>query len=165
MGLGISWSSLLFQGVSFIILFVLLSFVAFKPLMKILDERAKRVKDGLEQVEAIKEQSSHAGEEVKKQIEVASQRGTEIIAQATRSGEEIRTKAQELARQDVEAMVERARGAIEAERDEAIGELRKELADITVMATGRIIGESLDKKSHKKIIDKILEETQTLKKG
>jgi len=165
MGLGISWSSLLFQAASFIILFVILFFVAYKPLLKILDERAKRVKDGLEQVEAIKRQSSHAEEEVKKQIEAASQRGVEIIAQATKNGEELRTKAQELARQDAEAVVARAREAIEAERDEAINQLRKELVDITVMAAGRVIGESLDKKSHKKIIEKVLQESQTFKKG
>jgi F-type H+-transporting ATPase subunit b len=165
MGLGISLPSLIFQAVSFILLFALLSLVAYKPLLKMLDERARRVKESLEQAEILKEKSTHAEEEVKKQLQIASQQGMEMVAQATKTSEEIRAKAQELAKQDTETLITRARQAIQVERDEAIGELRKEFADITVMAAGKVIGETLDKESHKKLIDKVLQESQTLKKG
>jgi F-type H+-transporting ATPase subunit b len=165
MGLGISLPSLIFQAVSFILLFALLSLVAYKPLLKMLDERSRRVKESLEQAEILKEKSTHAEEEVKKQLQVASQQGMEMVAQATKTSEEIRAKAQELAKQDTETLITRARQAIQVERDEAIGELRKEFADITVMAAGKVIGETLDKESHKKLIDKVLQESQTLKKG
>ena len=165
MGLGISLPSLIFQLASFIILFVLLSFVAYKPLLKMLDERSKKVKESLEQAEAVKEQSAHAEEEVKKQLQVASQQGMEILAQATKTSDEIRAKAQDLAKQDAEAIIARGRQAIKSERDAAIEELRGEFADITIMAAGKVVGETLDKESHKKLIDKVLEESQTLKKG
>jgi len=165
MGLGISLPSLIFQAVSFILLFALLSLVAYKPLLKMLDERSRRVKESLEQAEILKEKSTHAEEEVKKQLQIASQQGMEMVAQATKTSEEIRAKAQELAKQDTETLITRARQAIQVERDEAIGELRKEFADITVMAAGKVIGETLDKESHKKLIDKVLQESQTLKKG
>ena len=165
MGLGISLPSLIFQAVSFILLFALLSLVAYKPLLKMLDERARRVKESLEQAEILKEKSTHAEEEVKKQLQIASQQGMEMVAQATKTSDEIRAKAQELAKQDAETLITRARQAIQVERDEAIGELRKEFADITVMAAGKVIGETLDKESHKKLIDKVLQESQTLKKG
>jgi F-type H+-transporting ATPase subunit b len=165
MGLGITVPSLIFQLISFILLFVLLSLVAYKPLLKMLDERSKRVKESLEQAEAVKEQSLHAEEEVKKQVQSASQRGMEMIAQATKTSDEIRAKAQELAKKDAEALIVRARQAIKAERDSAIDELRHEFADLTIMAAGKVIGQSLDKESHRELIDKVLKESQTLKKG
>ena len=146
-------------------MFVLLSLVAYKPLLKMLDERNRKVKESLEQAEAVKEQSAHAEDEVKKQVQAAAQRGQEIIAQATKTSDEIRAKAQDLAKQDAEAIIARGRQAVKAERETAIDELRGEFADLTIMAAGKVVGESLDKESHKKLIDKILEESQTLKKG
>jgi F-type H+-transporting ATPase subunit b len=70
-----------------------------------------------------------------------------------------------LAKADAEILIEKARQAIQSERDEAIEDLRHEFADVTIMAAGKVIGESLDKESHKKLIDKVLNENQTLKHG
>ena len=164
-GLGINIPVFLSQLVSFIILFVLLSFFAYKPLLKMLDERSRKIKESLEIAEEVKAQSLHAEVEVKKQLQAASQQGQEVILQATKTSDEIRANAQNLAKKDADALIERARQAVKAERDEAIDELRREFADLTVMAAGKVIGESLDKKSHKELIDKILEENKTLKKG
>jgi len=164
-GLGISFPTLLAQIVNFVILFVLLYLVAYKPIMRMLDERSKKVKDGMEQTEYIKEQAAHAEEEVKKQIETASKDGQEVIARAVRTGEEVRQQAQQEARQDAEALVARARAEIQRERDDAIDELRGEFADLTILAAGKVIDKSLDKEAHRQLIDKTLEESTTLRKG
>ena len=102
------------------ILFGLLYVFGYKPILKMLDERANRIKESLEQAEAVKEQSLHAEEEVKKQLAIASSQGQEIIARANQTSDEIRAKAQELAKKDADAMIERARQAISSERDEAL---------------------------------------------
>jgi F-type H+-transporting ATPase subunit b len=164
-GLGIEWPVLVTQLVSFILLFVILRFVAYKPILKVLDERSKRVKESLEQAEIVKAQSLHAEDEVKKQIQAASKEGQEIIARATQTSEEIRANAQDLAKKDAEDLVEKARQAIKAERESAVDELRQGFAELTVMAAGKVIGQTLDKKSHKELIDKVLKESRTLNKG
>ena len=164
-GLGISLPILITQLVSFILLFIILRFVAYKPLLKMLDERSRKVKESLEQAETVKEQSLHAEEEVKKQLQTASQKGQEIIAQASQTSDDIRAKAQGLAKQDAEELIEKARQEIRSERDGAIDELRQEFADLTIMAASKVIGESLDKESHKKLIDKVLNESRTVNKG
>jgi F-type H+-transporting ATPase subunit b len=164
-GLGINLPVFISQLVSFIILFVLLSLVAYKPLLKMLDERSKKVKESLEQAEAVKAQFVHTENEIKKQIQAASQQGQKIITRASQTSDEIRAKAQDLAKKDAEDIIVKARQAIQAERDEAIDSLRQQFADLTIMAAGKVIGESLDKESHKELIDKVLKESQTLKKG
>jgi F-type H+-transporting ATPase subunit b len=163
--LGINVPVFISQAISFLVLFGLLFFFAYKPILKMLDERANRIKESIEQAEAVKEQSKHAEEEVRKQLQAASQQGQEVIARATKSSDEIRAKAQELARKDAEALIEKARLAIDAERSKAIDELRQEFADLTILAAGKVIGESLDKESHKQLIDKVLSESKTLRKG
>lgn len=164
-GLGINLPVLISQLVNFIILFALLYVVAYKPIMRMLDERSRKIKESMEQTEVIKEQAMHAEQEVKKQIEAASKQGQEVIARAMRTGDEIRQKAQEDAKQDAEALIARARLEIKAERDDAIDQLRREFADLTILAAGKVIDESLDKEAHKQLIEKVLKESTTLKKG
>ncbi len=164
-GLGINLPVLISQLVSFLVLFIILRFVAYKRILKILDDRAQRIKESLEQAEAAKEQSLQAQDEVKKEIQAASKQGQEIIARASQAGDEVRKKAQELAKQDAEALIQRARQEIKAERDEAIDVLRSQFADLTIKAASKVLGESLDEESHKELIDKVLQESQTLNKG
>lgn len=164
-GLGISLPTLVAQIVNFVILFGLLYLVAYKPIMRMLDERARRIKESMEQTEHIREQAARAEEESKKRIEAASREGQELIARAVRTGEEMRQQAQQGARQEAETLIARARTEIERERDEAIGELREEFADLTILAAEKVIERSLDKEAHRQLIAKVLEEASTLKKG
>jgi len=163
--LGINMPVLLAQIINFIILFGLLYLVAYKPIMRMLDERSRKIKESMERTEYIKQQAERAEEEAAKRIEAAAKEGQEAIARALRTGEEIRQGAQQQARQEAEALIARAQAEIQRERDEAIDELRKEFADITIMAAEKVIDRSLDKKAHRQIIDKVLEESKTLKRG
>ncbi|MFC1873777.1 F0F1 ATP synthase subunit B [Chloroflexota bacterium] len=162
--LGVSLPTLLAQIINFAVLFVLLYLVAYKPIMRMLDARSRKVQESLEQIEHIKEQAARAEEEAKRQIEAAGKDGQELIARAARTGEDVRQQAQQEAKKETETLLGRARTEIQRERDEAIGELRKEFADLTILAAGKVIDRSLDKKAHRELIDKVLEEASTLKK-
>ena len=164
-GLGISLPTLLAQIVNFVILFGLLYLVAYKPVMRMLDERSKKVKDSMEQTEYIKEQAARAEVETKRKIEDAGKEGQEVIARAVRTGEEVGQRAQQTAKEDAEALINRARTDIQRERDGAIDELRREFADVTVQAVEKVIDRSLDKEAHRQLIEKALEESTTLGKG
>jgi len=164
-GLGINLPTLLAQIINFAILLGLMYLVAYRPIMRMFDERSRKVKESMEQTEFIKEQAARAEEEAEKRIEAASKDGQELVARAVQTGEEVRQKAQQGARQDAESLIARARVEIQRERDEAIDELRKEFADLTILAAGKVIDRSLDKEAHRQLIAKVLEESPTLKKG
>ena len=164
-GLGITWSTLVAQIINFFILLGLLYLVAYKPIMRMFDERSKKIKESMEQTEFIKEQAAHADEEVKKRLEAAGKEGQELITRAMRTGEEGRQKVHQEARKEAEALIEKARLEIQRERDEVIDELRREFTDLTIEAAGKVIERSLDKEAHRELIDKVLEESPTLKKG
>jgi F-type H+-transporting ATPase subunit b len=163
--LGINIPTLLAQIITFLALFIILRFVAYKPLLRMFDERSRKIRESMDQTELIKEQAARAEEETKQRIEAGIREGQELIDRATRTGEEIRRQAQQKAQAEAEALISRARDEIQRERDEAIGVLRREFADLTIMAAEKVIDRSLDKKAHRDIIDKVLDEAQTLKQG
>jgi len=163
--LGINPATLLAQIINVAVLFGLLYLVAYRPIMRMLDERSRKIKESMEQTEYIKQQAERAEGEAAKRIDAAAKEGQEAIARAVRTGEEVRHETQQQAKQEAEALIARARAEIQRERDEAVDELRKEFADITIMAAGKVIDRTLDKKAHREIIDKVLKESKTLKKG
>lgn len=163
--LGINLPVLISQLLTFIILFLLLRAVAYKRILKTFDERSSKIKESMEQTEIIKEQAARAEQEVKKQLQEASKQGQEIIARAVRAGEEVSKKAQETARQEAEALLAKARLEIKAERDDAIDELRRHFAELTVLAASKVIDRSLDREAHRELIEKVLNESMALKKN
>ena len=164
-GLGINVPTLVAQIINFLILLGLLYLVAYKPILRMFDERANRIKESMKQTESIKEQAARAEEEAEKRIEVASKEGREAVARAVKAAEEVRQKARQEAKPEAEAIIAKARLEIQRERDEAIDELRGELAELTIVAAEKVIERSLDKEAHRQLIDKVLEESTVLKKG
>ena len=164
-GLGINLPTLIAQIVNFGILFGLLYLVAYKPIMRMLDERSKKVEESMKQTEYIKEQAARAEEDYEKRIETASKEGQEVVARAIRTGEEVRQQAQQEAKGEAESLISKARAEIQRERDDAIDGLRKEFADLTILAAEKVIDRSLDKEAHRQLIDKTLKESTSLRKG
>ncbi|MEL7562106.1 ATP synthase F0 subunit B [Dehalogenimonas alkenigignens] len=163
--LGINLPSFIAQLVNFGILFLLLSVLAYKPILKMMDERSRRIKESLEQAEVMKAQAEKAQEEFKRQIAEASKQGQLVIERAAKTGDEIREKAKVEAQAEAEALLQRAKADIRRERDEVIDELRKEFADLTILAAGKVIGKSLDKTAHREMINQVLEESAGLRKN
>jgi F-type H+-transporting ATPase subunit b len=160
-GLGINLSTLIAQIVSFLALFGLLYFFAYKPILRMFDERSQRIKDSVEQAERVKEEAALAEDENRKKLEAAAKEGQEAIARAMRAGDEARQRAQQEAQVEAAGLIEKARQEIQRERDEAASELREEFADLTVAAAEKVIEKSLDKEAHRELIEKVLEESTT----
>jgi len=148
---------------NFLLLFGLLGYLLYKPLLKILDERAARIKEGLESAERMKEQAVKAEQEVKAQIEAGRKEGQAIVAQAAQARERIKAEAKEEARKEAEAVINRARAEILHERDGMVDQLRGEFVDIAIMAAEKVIRETLDKEKHRKVIEDVLEKSPKLK--
>lgn len=164
-GLGIDLSTLLAQLVNFLLLFGLLYFFAYKPILRMFDERSRRIKESVEQADQVKQQAAQAEEENRKKLEASAREGQEAIARAMRSAEGARQKAQEEAREEAGTLLEQARADIQRERDEVIGELRQEFADLAVEAAEKVIEKSLDRETHRELIDRVLDESSALKNG
>lgn len=156
--LGINLPSLLASLVNFTLLLVLLTVLAYKPLLRVLDERRKRIQEGLEAAEAAKQQLAQTEQEVARELDKARQEGQTLIGQAQQMAARIQEEGRQQARAEGEQLLERARSEIQMERDSAIAELRREFADLTITAAERVIRRSLDRQAHRQLIEEVLAE-------
>jgi F-type H+-transporting ATPase subunit b len=164
-GLGINLPLLISFVINFFVLFILLSVVLYKPVLKMLDERQAKIKESMEQAEQIKEQTLKAEENIKEQLETARKEGQKIVSQAEQIGERLKAEAKEEAQKQAESLINKASIEIQRQRDKDLEDLRKQFADIAILAAEKVIEESLDKKKHQKIIDEILKDSEAFKKG
>ena len=157
--LGFNVPVLIAQMVNFFILLVVLRIFLYKPILNMLDRRSQRIREGMEAAEQSKEQATQAEEEVARQLDEARRQGQTLVGQAQEAATRIQEEARSQARRDSEIQLERARSEIQLERDQAIAELRKEFADLTVSAAEKVIGQSLDRQAHRRLIDEALAES------
>jgi F-type H+-transporting ATPase subunit b len=156
--LGINLGALIAFLISFVILLILLRVFLYKPVTKMLDERAAKIKESMEQAEHIKEESARAEETVKSQIETGRKEGQAIVAQASQIGEKVKEEARAEARREAEVLIAKARVEIERERQEGFDQLRQEFVGLAIQAAEKVINQSLDKKAHQRLIEEVLEE-------
>lgn len=154
--LGINLPGLLAQLIGFAVLLGLMRVIAYKPILGMMDQRSQRIREGLEAADKMKEQATEADVRVQKRLEEARQEGQGLISQAQQIANRMQEEARQQAHTEGESLLARARNEIALERDEAIAQIRREFADITIAAAEKVIGQSLDKKAHERLIDEVL---------
>jgi F-type H+-transporting ATPase subunit b len=158
--LGINLPQLIAQIVNFALLLLLLRLTLYKPVLKMLDERKKKINEGLNAAEIARAEAAAAQANIQAQLDTARAQGQEIVGNAQQIATRIQADAREEAGRDREAALERARAEIQLERDRAIGELRAEFAEITVSAAEKVINQSVDRPAHQRIIEEALAESR-----
>jgi F-type H+-transporting ATPase subunit b len=160
--LGINLGYLISQIVNFTLLAVLLYLVAYKPILRMLDERSARIKKGLEDAELASKKAAEMEQEFEQQMMQARKEGQEIIAQATQMSEKTRQDILDKAREEANVIVERAKEDIARERELAMAELREQLADLSLSISEKVIGETLDEQRQRRLTADFLKETEEL---
>lgn len=163
--LGINLPLLLAFVINFIILLVLLGKFLYKPVLKMLDERTQKVKESMEWAESIKRDYEQAKVEVQKQIEKGRQEAQVIIAQAVQKGETLKEEAKREASGQAKIIVEKARAELEAERDKMVEDLRKEFVSLLILASEKVIRQTLDKEKQSKLIEETLAQIRPFSKN
>ncbi len=154
--LGISLPALASNLINFTILLIVLRLFLYKPVLRLLDERKRRIQEGLERAEQAASQASASEHEARAAIEQAQREGRELVQQAQDTAAQLRVQLEERARADADQIVSRAREEIRVERDQAIELLRREFADLTITAAERVTRQSLDRAAHQRLIDEVL---------
>jgi len=161
--LGINLGYLISQIVNFTLLALLLYFVAYKPVLRMLDERSARINQGIQDAEQASRRAAEMEQEFERRMAEARRQGQEIVAQATQASERAGQEILERAREESRAQIERAREEIARERDLAMADLRRQVAELSLMISEKILGEALDEQRQHRLIADFLEQTEELK--
>jgi len=154
--LGLNLPGLVTQLVNFAILLVLLRLFLWGPILKMLDERKRRIEEGLHASEAAAAAAEQSQVAARAALEDARAEGRDLVARAQETANRLRTELEQQARADADRIVERARQEMEQERLQAVQSLRAEFADLTVRAAERVVGQSLDRTAHQRLIDEVM---------
>jgi F-type H+-transporting ATPase subunit b len=157
--IGINLPVLVAQTVNFIVLLILLKLFVYKPVLNMLDQRRARIEEGLNAAQRGQESAAEAEKTAQAELDNARREGQNIVQNAQQVSQRLQEEGRAAAAQQTEAMLERARSEIALERDQAIAELRREFADLTIAAAEKIIGQSLDRSAHQRLIEQALAES------
>ncbi len=150
---------------TFIVLFLVLAKVAWKPLLSAVEEREKTIADSLRKAEEARTEAQQLLEKHQKMMEDAHAEIQKMLQEnkqiAAKMKEEIITKA----KAEAEKLRQRAEADIEREKEAAILELKAQVADIAIQAASRLIQESLDDQKHRTLIDQYIKDLDKLEKN
>ena len=163
--LGIHFPSLLIYLINFLLLLGLLFLFAYNPILRLMDQRADRIRESLEASERAREEAATSQQAVEEQLVEARREGQRIMDLAREAAERLRSEEMDRARGEAEAFVTRAQGDIQRERDAAIEEVRASFGDLAITAAERVVRRSLDRQAHDDLITQVLEEGESLRRG
>ncbi|MDQ5894060.1 MAG: F-type H+-transporting ATPase subunit b [Actinomycetota bacterium] len=153
-GLGLMIWTLLIFGVTFLIL----RKFAFPKIGEALDKRAATIRESIEAAEAQKEESDKMLAEYRQRLTEAREQADEIMAKARKTADTTTSEATAAGQLKREELVEAAKKDIEAETRRALDDLRKEVANLTILATEQVTRKSLDDAAHKELVEEALRE-------
>lgn len=153
-------ATLVVQLVTFLLTLLVLYRVAWGPVLKALEARQKRIQEGLEAAQKAQQDREAAERAYAERLAEARQEAQRMLDQATRMGETLRQELEQKARQQANQIIEQARAEIDRERLKALQDLRRQVADLAVLAAGRVIGESLDGQKHRELIERTISEAE-----
>ncbi len=147
------WTLLLF-GISMYVLAKL----AFPRISAALDRRQKAIEDSIDAAERTRREAAELLEEYRERLTEARGQAEEIIGRARRAAETHEREAQEEAKTKREQLLEQTRRDIESETRRAIQEIRREVADLTVMATEKVTRKTLTDDDQRRLVEDALSE-------
>jgi F-type H+-transporting ATPase subunit b len=142
---------------STIILFAVFALVLWKfawgPLLRIVDEREKGIRDQVDTAEKAAAEAKELLAQHQEMLRGASREREDILARTLKEADTVRTDLVGRARAEAEALVERAKEQIQREKVAAIDELRGQVAEIAVEAAAKIVKSSLTPEAQRKLAD------------
>src|SRR2546425_10907116 len=140
---GVNWSLLGSQIACFCIVAYALQRWAYKPILKVLEERRQRIAESLANAEKIKQELANAQVRAQEILNQASAQGAKMIEEARAAAAKVQEQETQKAIVTATDIVDKARQATEAEHARMLAELRREVGRLVVATTGKGAGTEL----------------------
>jgi F-type H+-transporting ATPase subunit b len=144
--------------IAFGVAMFLLRKLAYPRIQAALEKRARAVAESIDAAERTRREADQILQEYRERLREAREQADEIVARARKAADKTQDEARVHAKETREEMLEDARRDIEQETRRAIGQIRREVADLTVIATEKVARKTLDDDDHRRLIDEALQE-------
>ena len=148
--------------VAFIIIFVIMSKLAWPAILKMMEDREKKIQGDLDSAEKSRNDAAVLSQDAKAKVAEAEREAAEIIAQARRDAEGERTRIIGEAQSSAQNIIAKAHDAVASERKKAMIELSGQVVDLSVEIATKIIGDALDEDEQRELAKRYLMEVGSL---
>jgi F-type H+-transporting ATPase subunit b len=136
----------------------LLSKLAFPRIAAALDKRQRAIEESIDTAERTKREADELLTEYRRRLTEARTQADEIVARARKTGEHQEAESLAEARRKREEMMEQTRREIQTETQRALGEIRSQVADLTVLATEKVTRKSLTDADQRRLVEDAVSE-------
>src|SRR3712207_1888291 len=131
---------------------------AFPKISEHLDKRQRAIEESIDTAERTKAEAEEILAEYRQRLQEARTQAEEIVARARKAAEQHQEESLQQARVQREELMDQTRSDIEAETRRAIQEIRREVADLTVLATEKVTRKTLDEDDQRRLVEEALAE-------
>ena len=142
--------------ITFVLLVLVLSKVAWKPLLQALHSRENGIREALREADEARKEAEKVLSENRQAIAKANEETARLLREGRELADQMKNDIVARAHESAKHAVEQAKDEIQRERDAALVQLRNQVADLAIKAAEKILDESLDAARQKKIVDKVL---------
>ncbi len=146
-------ATLIGQIIAYVVLVWLVKAFLWEPMLNMMEERKRRIADGLAAAERGQREKEEADQQVKKRLDEAKQQASDIIHQAQRRAAEMIEEAKSEAREEGERIKAAAQSDIDQEINRAKENLRKQVAAIAIAGAEQVLKKEIDAKAHGAALD------------
>jgi F-type H+-transporting ATPase subunit b len=151
--LGVNLGFFLVQLFNFTILAIVLKVWALEPIVRMLNERKQKIAQGLEDARVAAEARANAEKEAQKIIAAAQAEANKRVGEATERAEKVGAEVRTAAEEERKRILKSAETDAELKRNELLAELRGQVAALAIAAANKIIGEALDERRQRALIE------------
>lgn len=149
---------LLAQVVNFVILLFVLKKFAYKPLMKILDERKHKIETSMKQAEEIQEQLEKTKTSQMEIISKAERESTKIIEEVKEASKKLQEETLVETNKKVEEVLSKNRETLKLEREKMVGEVKADMANLVAETTKKVLNRTLTSTDNEDLVKESLED-------
>jgi F-type H+-transporting ATPase subunit b len=143
--------------ICFAIAFFVLRKYAFGPIQKTIDDRRERIRQAVQEADNARNEARELLEQNRAILAQARSESAGILAEARKVADAQIERAKQEAEAERQRRLEDTRKQIDAETVRAIGQIRSEVADLTIEATERVVGKVLDAEDQKRLVREAVE--------
>jgi F-type H+-transporting ATPase subunit b len=151
--LGINLGLLIVQIIAFIIVFLTLNAWVYQPMLNMMETRKQKIAQGLEDARVAAEARANAEKEAAKVLAEAQAEASKVVREATERAENAGKDVRVAAEAEAAKAREAALAETELERNRILGDLRGQVAALAIAAANKLVGEALDEKKQRALID------------
>jgi|CXWL01.1.fsa_nt_gi F-type H+-transporting ATPase subunit b len=160
--LGVDWSVLIAQAINFAVLLAALTYLLYKPILRMIDERRERVKQSMDHAATLEKRVSEMEQDRKNRMKEIDDQSKEFLLQAKQQADGMKKEILDAAKVEVDHLLEKGRKQLDDERRTLLADMQKTVTNVGVELAGKILSREFTDADQKRILHTLEKEIPSL---